>query len=465
MPRSAIIGTEWKKLNNMSINKKNLEKLKNKKIAFYGLGIENFALIEFIQSRFLPCRIIIRDLRPKEELGQRYKRLKKNRNIFWKLGTEQHPVFAGQDDIIFRSPGWPLFCPEIKSARRNGVEISSPLKLFFQLCPTKSIIGVTGTKGKGTTSSLIFEILKKAGKRAWLGGNIGIAPFDFIDKIQKEDWVVLELSSFQLEDFDASPRIAVITNFSKEHLAAADPNNPNFHKSLRAYWNSKFNIVKFQKKTDFAVINKKIELRIKKQELRINSKIIYFEKANLKSQLVGEHNKENIAAAVEVAKILKIPKNKLKKAIAGFKGLPHRIEFVKNINGTAYYEDSFATIPESAIIALKSFADPIILIAGGAEKKSDFKNFAKEIKKRVKFLILLAGDATPRLKKEVIQAGFDAVKIHESGSMVSAVQAAKKEARAGDVVLLSTGCASFGMFKNYKERGDQFKEEVFKNKK
>jgi UDP-N-acetylmuramoylalanine--D-glutamate ligase len=336
---------------------------------------------------------------------------------------------------------------------------------------------VTGTKGKGTVSALIYEILKKAGKKVWLGGNIGIAPFEFLDKIKKDDWVVLELSSFQLEDIEVSPKIAVITNFYKEHLSSADPNNPNYHRSMKRYWNAKMNIVKWQKRGDKVVINKKLEIR----NLKFGrGKKIFFTKLELPSKLIGEHNKENIAAAVEVAKIIGIKKDIIKKAVKQFKGLEHRLELVKTIRGIKYYNDSFATTPESVITALNSFKEPIILLAGGAEKKSDFKKLARVIKKkvhpvkpneagakqfnRVKFVVLLNGEATLRLKKELIQSGFFGKNIKLVYNMIEAVRVARKNASSGNIILLSPACASFGMFKNYKERGNLFKKEVEKIK-
>lgn len=445
----------------MSIDAKKIYFLKNKKIGVLGLGIENYFLVKYILDNQIKCQITICDSRNKKQLAEKYAELSGQANIFWKLGNDFNKNLK-KFDILFRSPGWPMFCPGIKEALKGQAQLSSPMELFFQISPTKNIIGITGTKGKGTTSSLIYEILKMAKKKVWLGGNIGVAPFSFVDKIKKNDWVVLELSSFQLEDLTKSPRIAVITNFSKEHLQAADPNNPNFHKTMPDYWNAKYNIFGYQKKGDFAIINKKIESRIKSKELGIKSKIIYFEKSGLKSKLAGEHNKENVAAAVAVAENLRIPKKIYENAINNFKGLPHRIEFAGEKDGVKFYDDSFATIPDAAITALNSFLAPIILLAGGAEKNNDFKKLAKVINKKVNFLILFKGKATPRLKKEVVKVGFKIKKIKEVDSMKEGVILAKKEAKSGDTVLLSPGCASFGMFKNYKERGDQFKFQISK---
>ncbi|MFH1232419.1 MAG: Mur ligase family protein, partial [Patescibacteria group bacterium] len=294
-----------------------LKKLYNKKIALLGLGIENYALVKYVLDKKINCEITICDARNEKELNEKYKELnKKNKKINWQLGKNYNKNLE-KFDILFRSPGWPI--KQVKSLKLKVKScLTSPMQLFFEICPTKNIIGVTGTKGKGTTASLIYEILKTAGKKVWLGGNIGVAPFDFFNKIKKTDWVVLELSSFQLEDMTISPHISVITNFYSEHLAPADPNNPNYHKSLKDYYSAKLNIIKWQKKEDKAIVNYK--LRIANYELNTKCKIIYFEKSELQSKLIGEHNKENIMAAVEVAKIIKIKQEVIKKAVANFKG-------------------------------------------------------------------------------------------------------------------------------------------------
>lgn len=433
-----------------------LTELKKKKIAILGLGVENYFLLKYLLKKKVQCEITICDLRSKEQLGDKYLEFSRL-GIQWKLEGDFNrnlTVF----DILFRSPGWPISCPGVQAALKAGSQLSSAMNLFFDLCPTKNIIGVTGTKGKGTTSSLIVSILKAAKKRVWLGGNIGVAPFEFINKVKKKDWVVLELSSFQLEDLHKSPHIAVLTNFSPEHLAPADPNNPNFHKNLKSYWEAKANLFAYQKKNDYLVVNNKIQ----DSKCKTLGKNIKFTKSDLASKLPGEHNKENIAAAVEVAGLLKIANNDVVRAVKNFKGLEHRIEKVAEIEGVIYYDDSFATIPESSIIALKSFTQPIILLAGGADKGADFKNFAKEIKKRVKFIILFKGIGSERIIIELKKINYSVDRYIVVDNMNKAIVAARKNIKAGDIVLLSPGCASFGVFKNYKERGNLFKEVVMK---
>lgn len=459
----------------MSTIKNNLAILQNKKIAFLGLGIENIALIKFLIKNKVKCELTVCDSRTKHQLGDRFSKIrdlgeKAKNTVKWENGDSSNKALY-KYDILFRSPGWPIFDSGVKEALKRKKELSSAIKLFFQISPSQNIIGVTGTKGKGTTASLIYEILKHSFKnskdagcrncRVFLGGNIGIAPFDFIGKLRRNDWIVLELSSFQLEDMQVSPHIAVVTNFFPEHLAPADPNNGNYHKSLTKYWQAKTNIFAWQKEGDAAFINKKIN----KQKINLGSGTkAYFTTSKLKTSLVGKHNLENIAAAEKVAEFLNIKKTDLRSAVLNFTGLEHRLELVKEIDEIKYYNDSFATIPEGAITGLKAFKRNIVLIAGGADKKSDFNQLALEIKKRVKYIVLLEGKGTSRMLASLKKIKYPKAKTQVVKDMGSGVEAAAGRAQAGDVVLLSPACASFGMFKNYKERGQQFKHEVLKLK-
>lgn len=438
----------------------NTKYLRNKNLALLGLGAENEALLDFLIKNKIECNVSIFDSRDSSLLGVKYTKYKNNNNIYWNLAKKKNNL--RDFDVLFRSPGWPAFEDGIVEAKKENknITLSSPMNLFFELCPTRNIIGVTGTKGKGTTSSLIYEIIKKSGRRVFLGGNIGIAPFSFIDKIKKNYFVVLELSSFQLEDLEHSPLISVFTNFYREHLSSSDPNNPNYHKSLNAYWLAKKNIFKYQDKNGKLVINSKLAKKMEKE--KVASKVIYFSKADLKSKLIGEHNKENIDAALETAKLLRIKKTVVDDAVKNFQGLEHRLEFVRQVRGVDYYNDSFATTPESTITALKSFQKPILSLMGGADKGSSFKSLALEVKKKVKYVILFKGPGSVKIKKELINLKYKKSNIKIVSSMPEAFLHAKKIAEPGDVVLLSTACASFGVFKNYKERGILFKKEVEK---
>jgi len=328
------------------------------------------------------------------------------------------------------------------------------MELFFTLCPSKNTIGVTGSKGKGTTASLMIAILKQSGKKAWLGGNIGIAPFSFFDQIKKNDWIVMEMSSFQLEDLKNGPKYAIITNLFPEHLSPADPLNPNYHHSYSSYWRAKLKIAEHPG-NKLLIANQKLKNKLKKEKLI--DKIIYFTASDLPSQLQGDYNQENIGAAVALSQAIKIPAVVYQQAIRHFHNLEHRLELVEQKDGLKYFDNSFSTTPESTALDLISFSEPIILIAGGADKGADFRPLAKTIVKKVKILILLTGKATPRLLVAVKTAGFSQKNIRTANSMKQAVKQARQSADSGDIILLSTACASFGLFKNYKERGDQFK--------
>jgi len=431
--------------------------LAGKKIALLGLGLENQALLQYFLKYHLKNTITICDSRAVKELGERYQILKQVPQIRWRLGKKYNQALYNFD-LLFRSPGWPMACPGIQEALKHEATLTSAMNLFFSLCPTSNIIGVSGTKGKGTTSSLVYQILKTAGKKVLLGGNIGVAPFNFINKIKPTDWVVLELSSFQLEDLKASPKYSIITNIYKEHLAPADPLNPNYHKNFRSYILAKLNIARAQTKADYLFLNQKFKPLFTSYQRHLGGgRKIYFTGSKLASRLVGNYNQENIGAAIALAKTLRISNDTIKKAVATFEGLEHRLEFVAKKEGITYYDNSFATTPESTIMDLQSFKAPIILLVGGADKGANFKPLARAIKQKVKLAILLDGTATKRISQELIKIKYGRAKMPLVKSMDEAIKTAREGAEPGDIVLLSTACASFGLFKNYKERGNLFK--------
>lgn len=427
--------------------------LQKEKIILVGLGSENYAWLKYIEKQHTDLDLTVLSFHSRAEMTNMYPEIKAWTSLKWRM-TKPTITELTQGTLIIKSPG-AYFSPALrKKLKARHITITSPMQLFLEMCPTKNIIGITGTKGKGTTASLLYTILKTAKKPVWLAGNIGKAPFLYLKSIKKNDWVILELSSFQLEDIHTSPKLAIITNFSAEHLAPADKQNPNFHPSLAHYWQAKYNLLRFQKKGDVAILNQTLASKVKKAPL--TSKRIFFTKAKLPSQLVGEHNQENIAAAIAAAQVIGISKKIILTALKKFKGLPYRLEKITTHSGVTYYNDSFATTPVATITALKAFSQPIILIAGGADKGADFTQLAKQIKKYTKALILFKGTALKKLQHALQDCNYNPHNLIVVSSMAEAVQQAQQRATTGDIILLSPACASFGLFKNYKDRGEQF---------
>lgn len=361
-------------------------------------------------------------------------------------------------DLVVRSPGIYRFLPEIIQAEKKGAEITSAIKIFFDNCPAK-IIGVTGTKGKGTTSSLIYEILKNAGRDVYLVGNIGKAYLELLPVLKSDSWVIIEMSSFQLIDLTKSPHIAVVLNVTSDHM--------DWHKSIKEYVSAKKNIVKYQSSFDHAAINVGYEVS-KSFAKETKAKVIFFSKNKLEKiykenlLLRGEHNLENIAAAVTVAKIMGVDGRIVKKTVANFRGLEHRLELVISKGGITFYNDSFATGPQPTIAAIKSFSEPTTIILGGSDKGLDYGQLGKTIAEASNITaVILIGAIANIIKKSIMEAGYKG-KLVEMGTskMGEIVAKAKEITPEGGVVVLSPAAASFDMFPNYKERGKQFKEAV-----
>jgi UDP-N-acetylmuramoylalanine--D-glutamate ligase len=344
--------------------------------------------------------------------------------------------------------------------------------IFFETSKTKNIIGVTGTKGKGTTSTLIFQMLNAAGKRAYLGGNIGRSVLEFVKDVQPDDWVVLELSSFQLDGFPYSPHIGVCLMIVPEHL--------DYHESFEEYAEAKSNLFSHQKPEDIAIYfdgnensrqlayrspGVKIPFYLSPgARIREDGKIVVGEpeveivhKDEVK--LLGEHNLQNICAAVTTIWQISQDVDAIKQILTTFKGLEHRLEFVRELDGVKYYDDSFGTNPDTAIVAMKAFSQPKVVILGGSDKGTPFNSLAEEvIKNNIRHAIAI-GDTGPKIAELLRQRGFSNI-TEGLDDIESIVKEAREKAQDGDIVLLSTGCASFGMFKDYKDRGNQFKQAV-----
>jgi UDP-N-acetylmuramoylalanine--D-glutamate ligase len=358
------------------------------------------------------------------------------------------------------------------------LQLTSQTKWFFEHCPAK-IIGITGTKGKGTTSTLIYEMLHAARfmlhAKSYLTGNIGkVQPLEILDNLSADDLVVYELSSFQLLDLNQSPHIGVVLMVTGEHL--------DYHKNVREYREAKTSIVKYQTKDDVAVINhdfpasmaigafgkgKKLFFsRVKTVEPGSFIKAGYIEAPMFdfkfpakELQLRGRHNYENVCAAVLAAGSALCPPKIMKDVLKKFRGLEHRLEFIAEKKGVKFFNDSFSTTPETCIAALESFSEPLVAILGGSSKNSDFKALGQTLAKAQNLkAIVLIGQEASRIKNCLNKAGGSNLKILEGAvDMTEIFEQIKSVAKKGDVVLLSPACASFDMFSSYVDRGNQFK--------
>ena len=404
-----------------------LQELHDKKIAIVGLGKNNQKLADFFKQNEISFKVIDGWKNPDELIGK-----------------------FDSFDVIFRSPGLPYVSTAIQQAKSAGVEISSQTKLFIELCPAK-IIGITGTKGKGTTSSLIAKILTAAGRKIWLAGNIGTDPFEFLDKVKPDDLVVLELSSFQLQDLEKSPHIAVVLSITPDHL--------NHHRDFEEYIKAKSNIVAYQNTNDFAVLHPTLPQWFK--DLGKGKKIVIdpTRVADYETKLLGKHNLDNIGAAIAVAKILGIDDDLVRKAVAAFEPLPHRLSVLKTVNGVTYVDDGFSTNIEPTLAAIEAIETPIVLMMGGSDKGLDFTRLGDAIKasKKVKGLVVI-GDVADKILKLV--QGFSGEILTGAMTMPEILDQAQKLAKPGDTILFSPATASFELFKNEFDRAEQFVNSV-----
>ena len=389
------------------------------------------------------------------------------------LGGHNAETFT-KTDLIVVSPGVPLNIEPLVKAKQQGIPVIGEIELACRYIKT-NIIAVTGTNGKSTVVTLIGNILRKAGKEAFVGGNIGRPLINYIGGDQRADYVVLEVSSFQLDTMKDyfSPLLSVILNISPDHL--------DRYADYNAYVRSKERIFENQGPGQSLILNDD-DIWLKKLEPLSGVTVYRYGLTNKKDRqafsnngyvfvklpgeeltelsfnnpaLPGDHNKENVAAAVLASAVLKIPPSAMQLAVDDFHGLPHRIEFVDTLKGVAFYNDSKATNIDAAIKSIKSFSSQIVLIAGGRHKGSDYNPLVESASGRVKSVILL-GEAS-----DILAESFSMkISWSKAKNMVEAVYSAFNEADTGDIVLLAPACSSFDMFKDYKQRGDAFRKAV-----
>lgn len=450
-----------------------IESLRHKTVAVIGIGVSNTPLLELLLAEGI--RVTACDKRSREQMGEQAEHLEQ-------LGCELH---LGADylkdldaDVIFRTPGLRPDVPEIAACVDRGAVLTSEMEVFFEVCPC-TIIAVTGSDGKTTTTTIIAELLKAAGKRVWVGGNIGHPLLCEADGMLATDYAVLELSSFQLMTMKHSPHIAVVTNLAPNHL--------DVHRDMAEYVAAKENIFRHQSGEDVAVFNADNDITAE-QSRRAPGRARLFSRQDevadgvfLRGEdivcrsgghervimttgdikIPGVHNVENYMAAIAAVDGL-VPDEVIRRFAREFGGVEHRIELVRTYRGVRYYNDSIASSPSRTIAGLRSFHEKVILIAGGYDKHIPFDVLGPEIVEHVKLLVL-CGATADKIRAAVENApGYQPGKpeILDVTPFTAAVEAARDRAQPGDVVTLSPACAAFDQFKNFAERGKFFKSIV-----
>ena len=437
--------------------------LKGKNILVLGLGVSNRPLVRLLLG--YGCTVTGCDRTDREKLDAEVLELEA---MGCKLQVGENYLEGLEADLVFRTPGMHPDNPALQKLRDAGAKITSEMEIFFEVCPCK-LIAVTGSDGKTTTTTLIAEILKAAGKTVWLGGNIGTPLLPLCQQMTEDDYAVVELSSFQLMDMERSPQIAVITNLAPNHL--------DVHKDMDEYVRAKTNIFNFQAKSDKLILNADNPLTA---QFEGPGSTVFFSRCGTGYvQLEGDwicrngapvldvttiaipgvHNIENYMAAIAATEGL-APDEIIQQVAATFGGVEHRIELVRVKDGVKFYNDSIASSPTRTIAGLKSFTQKVILIAGGYDKHIPYDVLGPYICKHTK-AVYLNGATAPLIRKAVEAApeySPSAPKLIDCADFTDAVYRCAKDATAGDVVLMSPASAAFDQFKNFMERGDYFKK-------
>ncbi|WP_195335754.1 UDP-N-acetylmuramoyl-L-alanine--D-glutamate ligase [Paraclostridium bifermentans] len=449
--------------------------LKNKNVLLVGLAKTGVSTIKKLNK--LGANIIVNDIKSKEKLEGIIEEIDNLDNIEYVLG--KHLENIENIDLTIVSPGVPLDLPFIEKIKSEGIKIIGEVELAYKLSKNPTFIGITGTNGKTTTTSLVGEMFKKANKDTYIVGNIGNPVIDTVDLTNENSYLVTELSSFQLESIEYfKPKVSTIINITEDHL--------NRHHTMENYINAKARIFKNQDKTDFTILNYDDSI-VRDLGKSSNGNVLYFSiKEEVKQgayldknnnivikvdgeelvlmnkselSLPGNHNLENAMSAILMAYVLNIDTDVIIETLRTFKGVEHRLEFVTNKDGIMFVNDSKGTNPDSTIKAITSYEKPIVLIAGGYEKQSDFTEMIKYATKNVKALVLL-GQTADKIATTAKEHGIN--KISKVEDMEAAVKKAYEIAESGDVVLLSPACASWDMYPNFEARGLDFKENIYK---
>ncbi len=447
----------------LSVLEQYFTSLRNKRVAVLGLGVSNRPLVRLLLE--FGCSVTGCDRTPREKQDAQVLALERD-GCRLRLGDGY--LEGVEADVVFRTPGMHPGHPELERLRRSGAEVTSEMEVFFECCPCP-IIAVTGSDGKTTTTTLIAQMLKAAGKTVWLGGNIGAPLLPLAREMRETDFAVVELSSFQLTDMRRSPSRAVVTNLAPNHL--------DIHRDMEEYVAAKKNIFAFQGRNDLLILNADNAITAgftgngitrffsrqgRAAWVRLEDGVIYRgDQAVLLAediQIPGVHNVENYMAAIAAVEGL-VPDEAIRHVAKTFGGVEHRIELVRVKDGVRFYNDSIASSPSRTIAGLRSFPQKVLLIAGGYDKQIPYDALGPEICAHVKKLYL-GGATGPKIRAAVESApeyAPGAPEIVDCGNFDSAVYAAARDAVAGDVVLMSPASAAFDQFKNFMVRGDRFK--------
>ena len=463
----------------MNFENKKLEEfneyIKFRKVAVIGLGVSNLPLLDYLYEN--KANVTIFDNKNMEDISKEIMNKITNYGFSFSFGKDSLSKLKGFS-IIFRSPSCLPTRKELQEEAENGAIVTTEIEMLMEMCPCK-IIGVTGSDGKTTTTSLINHILQKAGYHTFLGGNIGTPLFTKLPEMTPDDIVVLELSSFQLMNMKVSPEISVITNITPNHL--------NIHKDYEEYIEAKKSIFKYQNENGKLILNYDNDITRECAKEAIGKVIFFSDKIKLDNGFIvdqgivkkcedkirthildtanvilrGEHNYMNIATALAVVDGL-VDTDVAVEAIKEFKPVEHRIEFVREIDGVKWYNDSASSSPTRTLSGLNAFKENIVLIAGGYDKNLDYTPIAKPVVDKVSNLILIgqtAGKIFDKVKEELERQGKN-IAISMCDTLQEAIDVAKKSAKRGDVVLFSPASASFDMFKDFADRGRKFKKMV-----
>lgn len=442
-----------------------IDKFKDKKITIMGLGLlgRGVNVTKFLAE--CGADLIVTDLKEKKELADSLDQLKKYKNIEYFLGRHRFSEFEGRDMII-KAASVPKDSKYLERAREDGATVEMDASLFAKLAPAETkLVGVTGTRGKSTVTHLVHDILKAAGKRVHIGGNVkGQATLPLLKDVKSDDFVVLELDSWQLQGFGEakiSPQYAIFTNLMEDHQ--------DYYKNMREYFKDKANIFLYQSPDDYLVTTadsfkaiqkyygERAHKKVKGTMAMAKPKILL---DDYQSQLVGEHNRQNIAAAVQLADLLRIDSSISKRAVADFKPLDGRLQYVRKILDRSIYNDNNATTPDATVAAIKSIKNEmdegdITLIVGGSDKGLDTTELERVIKRHVKNVVLIPGTGTDQIRFKLYDD--DDLNIDEKESIHDALELAIDEMTApGDAILFSPGFASFDQFANAYEREEAF---------